>query len=499
MNDRRPFYTKLIYLGIIVALLLPLYLLGRPSAGTQVEVRDGVTQIKYSGGFLAKYRDDNHLSQSSLGKIDPVSESFKLATLGMRPIAVVMLWEKSNYYKKVEDWSNYIATLKQIKLLQPNYIKVWDFLSHGIAFNLSVEFDDWRDRYFYVIQGLQFLIDGTEYNTHNSLLLARIGWFISQKMGKSDDHVHYRERFAKDTILHKSLAEKLEIESTPRDSWLVGKLWYLKAVDAADNHNSRNYKVSEPIFYSWPGMAQIDYANCLEQEGDFDHAKAAWKDAADDWFALGKRLFDDYRGGQVRLNDQEDFETLMKLKDAELARLAGEPLKEATVESRLALVAHAPPAKQAEARRLAEEATSAEKIALGISILRSHVVFGFWKLRCEAEMTPEAIDARKFLYRAAVEFDPTKIPHERVETEGTSLMDSTKRLFEQGFAKWRIVADKYPNLFVDPETGSSTYVSDNLYEDLKMYRKFLALRGETMPPDFVLRDLLDRLDKGSGH
>ena len=60
---------------------------------------------------------------------------------------------------------------------------------------------------------------GTRYNTHNSLLLSRIGWFTTQKIGKSDDRVNYRRKFAKDAPLHEYLAKQLEIDSTPRDSW----------------------------------------------------------------------------------------------------------------------------------------------------------------------------------------------------------------------------------------------------------------------------------------
>ena len=490
MNDRRAFYNKLIYLGIIAALLLPLNILGRPSAGTQAETNNGVTKVTYTGGILARYREENHLSQSSLGKIDPVSESFKLATLGLRPIAVVMLWEKSHYYKKVEDWSNYTATLEQIKLLQPNYISVWDFLSHGIAFNLSVEFDDWRDRYYYVVKGLKFLIDGTEYNADNALLLSRIGWFITQKMGKSDDHIQYRRKFAKDAALHEFMAKKLEIESTPRDSWLVGKLWYLKGVAAADMPKHQTLKVAPTIYYSYPGMAQIDYANCLEEEGDFDHAQGAWKDAGDDWDTLGKRLFSDYNGGMVRLNDREDFDARAKAKDGELEKLVGgklmEQKPERMSEKRQSLVALASPEKRAEARRLAEEATAAENTASGIAILRSHVNFDFWRLRCQAEMTPEAIAARKFIYQATL------------EQKESSLTDATKQLFEQGFAQWRIVIDKFPDLLLDPESNSTTYVSEDLYENIKHYRKFLADRGEKLPKKFVLQDILDRHEKKAG-
>ena len=48
------------------------------------------------GGNLAKLRDEYHLSQATLGEIDPTSETIKLATLGMRGVAVQLLWNSAH-------------------------------------------------------------------------------------------------------------------------------------------------------------------------------------------------------------------------------------------------------------------------------------------------------------------------------------------------------------------------------------------------------------------
>ena len=133
MSPRSAFRRKIIYLVVIAVLLAGLAGLGRP------------------GGKLAQLREEHELSQAQLGQIDPTSEAIKLATLGLRGLAANILWEKAIRYKKIKDWTNFSATLIQITKLQPNFIDVWEFHAHNLSFNTSVEYDDFRFRYHWVI------------------------------------------------------------------------------------------------------------------------------------------------------------------------------------------------------------------------------------------------------------------------------------------------------------------------------------------------------------
>ncbi len=513
MNNQPQFLTKILYLVIAAALFYPLYWLGHPGAFDE--------QRNFHGGVLAEYRQDpeHRLNQTNLGEVDPVSESFKLATIGLRPVAVVLLWEKAHYYKKTEDWSNLEATINQITKLQPNFIKTWDFLSHEISYNLSVEFDDWRDRYYYVIKGLNFLIQGTEYNTFNSLLLAKVGWFTSQKIGKSDEKVLYRRAFAKDKERLKFFAFKLGKESISTDNWLVGKEWYLKAVEATNPpHNSPVRNESPVIFHSKPGMQQISYADNLEEDGIFDdRTKRAWDEAATDWTKLGNRVFDNYSGGSFKLSDQEVYEKRVDDKIKKFAELVGPNLKQKLmaekrakltaeerriidlpsnqrnqsedkiaeqIEERVAVtnleLANQIPAEKRQAmRQLASEIEADKKHAESVAGFRSHVNYEWWRVKCDAELTAEAIEAHRLIYQALK------------EQRESSLTDGTKARFEQGFAKWRVVFDKFPYLFEE------SIPSDELIEHIKLYRKLLADRGEEFPADFILIDLWKKHEQRS--
>ena len=110
MTERSSFFHKLVYLGAIVILAFPIVWLSVPATTTK------------AGGKLAQLRKEYKLAQVDLGKVDPASETIKLATLGLRGVAVNLLWEKANEYKKKEDWTNLTATLEQLAKLQPNFI-----------------------------------------------------------------------------------------------------------------------------------------------------------------------------------------------------------------------------------------------------------------------------------------------------------------------------------------------------------------------------------------
>ena len=190
------FIRKVIYMALMAALLLPLSLLSQPST-VAVEGRPATP-----GGILARERDEFKLGQGNLGKIDPASETIKLATLGMRGVAANLLWSKAEECKLKEDWTGLSATLEQIANLQPNYISVWRFQAWNLSYNISAEWDDYHDRYYWVIKGIEFLEKGIDYNAHEPRLLTDVGWFSSHKIGKSDERLQYRRLFREDDEFH---------------------------------------------------------------------------------------------------------------------------------------------------------------------------------------------------------------------------------------------------------------------------------------------------------
>jgi hypothetical protein len=184
----------------------------------------------------------------------------KLATFGMRGVAANILWEKANRYKMKKDWTNLSATLNVLTELEPHFISVWKFQSWNLAYNVSTEFDDYRDRYRWVIAGIEFLIRGIGYNANEPRLYDDVGWYISHKIGKADEALQFRRLFKADDEFH---ARHHTPSPELRDNWLVGKQWYRRAEDLVAKGADLRGK-SEVLFYSSRPMCQFYYAEALE-------------------------------------------------------------------------------------------------------------------------------------------------------------------------------------------------------------------------------------------
>jgi hypothetical protein len=425
MNQRRSLYRKVAYICAIAALLIPLSFLSQPAT------------TQSTGGKLAKLRGDYELSQANLGDIDPASETIKLATLGMRGVAANILWEKANDYKKREDWTGLSATLQQITRLQPNFVSVWRFQAWNLSYNVAVEFDDYHDRYYWLMKGIDFLKEGVSYNTREPILLWDIGWFISQKIGRADDRKQYRQLFREDDDFHgpRPLAQ--------RDNWLVGAEWFTKAQQLVDgfgltiktSKDSQGVQGTNPLlFHSSPAMCLMNYADSLEEDGTFGEvAKTAWKKAEAGWQAYGNRDLPTTWNVAVRLNDKERYDERFKQANEDLAAITPPGLqdeilneKRAKLEARelealdlpadkrsaeqlsLAIVAtdktkinlmeiadRIQGPKRADALKVAESGVIAENMSKIIENERGIVNFEYWRMRAQLERTEEALEARK--------------------------------------------------------------------------------------------------------
>src|SRR6185369_2746782 len=320
MTERSSFYRKLAYLAAIVVLTFPIVWLSVPATTTK------------EGGKLSQLRKEYHLAQVNLGEVDPASETIKLATLGLRGVAVNLLWEKANYYKKTEDWTNLTATLEQLAKLQPNFITFWKFQAWNLTYNVSVEFDDYHDRYYYVRRGIQFLQEGEHYNSDNPQLLWDLGWFIGQKIGRADEYVQYRRLFKSDDDY---LPADRSLED--RDNWLVGKEWYLTAINAVDNKGKSLGRKSPRDFYSSPAKSQMNYAEAVEEEGFFDKARRAWQKASEEWAVFGEQLIEHSTGVKLYLGSQKKLEKQLAESRAKLNGMLPDGQKKIAEEKRKAL------------------------------------------------------------------------------------------------------------------------------------------------------------------
>ena len=70
-------------------------------------------------------------------------------------VAATLLWEKAHEYRVMHEWDRLKASLNNIALLQPHYERVWEHQAWNLAYNVSAEFDDYRQRYEMVREGTE--------------------------------------------------------------------------------------------------------------------------------------------------------------------------------------------------------------------------------------------------------------------------------------------------------------------------------------------------------
>lgn len=513
MNSRdRSFRRKIVYLVALAVLLGVLSWLGRPST---TGARQGSP-----GGMLAQLREKEQLNAAELGEIDPTSETIKLATLGMRGIAANVLWKKANDYKMKKDWTNLSATLEQIIRVQPNFVSVWQFQGWNLSFNVSNEFDDFHERYRWVIRGIHFLEKGIAYNEHSPRLEWDVAHTINQKIGRSDEKKQFRRLFVHDDDFHG------DREPGKRDNWLVGRQWYQKAEWKVDTQGDRLVGQGPIIWRSSAPMCLMSYGRALEEDGDGflgpvfgPVARQAWKAALDNWVGnkelniegFGQKDIPTSSDAIIRLNDEERYLDIEKEKAKEIEALQPglreEIFKERydtllTAEQRAAYdtkpedrkdeqfrlaaeaeaalkVTHRDVAKRIkgadrkEALRLADEATEAQGTANLISRYRSIVNFVYWGERARIEQQDQTLDARRTIYQGDLKYEEPDMP-------------AARKFYEEGFAIWRRVLDANPAMLEDDTFGSE------MMDVIKRYRNILSQLDLEFPKPFILQDVVDK-------
>jgi hypothetical protein len=510
------FVRKIIYLAAIAVLLLPIAYLSQPAT-----VARGSGSNSSPGGKLAKLRAEYNLSQAELGEIDPASETMKLATVGLRGVAVNILWTSAIHYQKVKDFNNLELTVKQIIRLQPNFLKVWDFQAHNLSYNTSVEFDNYRDRYQWVKKGIAFLILGTQYNRDEPGLLNSVGWFVGQKMGRSDENRQFRRLFRDDRDFHAEFfkygvdVDKATVLGKP-DSWLVSRLWYLKGEDAVARGKPLRLK-APVLYYNSAPMALINHATALEKDDAIfgQTAQLAWERADVAWKEYGRRDLLASMGYMIRLNSVEELrERILKLKsemdklvpgvraklkqeriaalDPELREIAIKEYAQQSYIERMRnmheviprirvsedeILAQAPREKRTAARDVADRIADLSEVMQTTSNYGGIVNYEYWKARCEAEQLPIALNARKLV----VDADEIR--------RASGKLSQARAMYEEAWENWAQLFEKYPVL-LDSVQGQE------LVESVVHYRSVLDQLGEDFPADFRLNALLEQVHEG---
>ena len=530
-NSVSPFVRKIIYIAIIALLLIPLSSISRP------EVTDQNGQVVDPGGRLSQMRREHKLAQASISEIDPTSEAMKLASMGLRGVAVNVLWMQALEHQKNEDYDKLAATLQTLTKVQPNFVKVWEFQGHNLAFNVSMEFDDYEYRYEWVKKGLNFLKGGIAYNTDDHRMTDNLGFYTGAKFGKSDEKLPFRRIFRKDKEFHNEMSDKIEPGSYDAreygpDSYKMAWHWYNESHKLVDN-GAFKYK-SDLMFYSNRPAQVRQQAMILAEEFRPDEVnREIWEDAAEQWakygnvelrnannFTFSLEKYEQYESRIEELREELDVVVpgVRKLKTLELWKQLGfqeeevsvlsasiEELNDEQKQQRLAYIRaisawnqavtfdetvanEALPERKLEANRIALEIKKLLSRMEAISKDGSVINYSFWKSRGAAESTDAMIRARQAMYDAREMQRKSIFEDEYVFDYKTKEKQITRRgaekLFEEAFSKWDEVLQEHRDLVSSP-------VMDDLNRGMHQFHELRLASGKQWPDDFALQWVID--------
>ncbi len=494
---------RLVYICAIVALLIPLYFLGNPS------VRNLDGSVKQSGGTLAQLRTEYNLGQGDLGEIDPASESMRLATLGLRGVAATILWQKAEYYKKEQYWDRLSATLNQIAVLQPHFIKVWEFQSHNLSYNVSSEFDDYRQRYQWVKRGMDYLIKGGKYNRNRTELPYELGWFFGNKLGIADEKKQFRELYRSDSDFHQDVFEKSGVDLTASDgkgpdmkpdNWLSGRLWYEESYKMVAGGAKPAKSIMQ--FYRMGPQWLMKYSEAIQSEGVLDEpARYAWRTAGRAWREFGERLILTTFGDTIYLVELAKANQDYKEADEEFQQFCGDVYTKMLEERKATLDPEQLAAYEKDyADRTFEEVLLAERAAMvlaikpldvakktpedirvealqmakvleakrgkihHIEIYRNQINYPYWQQRCVAEQEDAALNARIAMYEA-----------DQLLEKGE--LDAALEQYETAWVNWEALFNKHPAMMIDD-------AADEVLSAIQRYKQLLD--EPDLPEDFGL-------------
>ncbi len=532
-DSSHSFVRKIIYVVIMGALLIPLNMLARPA--TRKKETDGTTTVANPGGRLAKLRDEFRLSQSSISEIDPASQAMKLASLGLRGVAVNVLWMQALDHKKNEDYDKLAQTLQMLTKMQPNFVKVWEYQGHNLAFNVSMEFDDYEYRYEWVKKGLNFLKSGIPYNKTDHRMTDNMGFFTGTKFGKSDEKIPFRRMFRKDGPFHQDNADQIDPESYNTnaygpDSYGLAWQWYDKSRNIKDAFG--RYR-SDLMFLMFRPAQKRQQAQILAKEFRTDEViQEIWARAGEEWQDYGdtemqagssvsftleklsqyeKRLaklrqeLDELTPGSRQKENQRRWERLGLNPD--LSYLIDTPLDEVDDEQRgqieaffnylnqpdqdydLTIALSAPEGSGIKARRIANDIVDVLNQIAARSKEGSVVNYTFWKSRCTAESTDALVRARQAshdaleMQRRSIYEDEHTLDYRTGEK--VLVRKGADSLYRESFEQWNEVLEEFPELVDSP-------VVDEMFLEAAEYFKLTEYSNRKWK-DFPLQKVVDTL------
>jgi hypothetical protein len=146
-------------------------------------------------------------TQMGLTRLAPLENAppvlaFTTVALGsFRGLIANALWIRATELSDEGKYFEMVQLADWITKLQPHFSAVWVNQAWNLVYNISIKFNDPKERWQWVLQGIELLRDqGLRYNPKEPLIYRELAWFFQHKMGAflDDAHMYYKQVWAQE-------------------------------------------------------------------------------------------------------------------------------------------------------------------------------------------------------------------------------------------------------------------------------------------------------------
>lgn len=234
---------------------------------------------------------------------------------GFRGVVANLLWIRAT---RLQDEGRYfeLYTLADwITKLQPEFSSVWAVQSWNMAWNISRQFTEPRDRWLWIRSGMELIRDqGLRFNPHEPLLYRELSWLFLDKIGRYTDEGHrqYKQIWAAEmqaVLGGRGTLAALAQEDTPearqrkevlKDRYQMELAWMLR-VD--EYYGPLDWRTAEAHALYW---ATLGLSKCTAASADLLPLRRAVWQSLHSAFSKG-RLIENRSNGELDFGPNLDL------------------------------------------------------------------------------------------------------------------------------------------------------------------------------------------------
>jgi len=145
-------------------------------------------------------RDLLGLTRGAVLENAPPGLAFTTVALGgFRGLISNFLWMRASDLQQDDKFFEAAQLADWITKLEPTYAAVWVFQGWNMAYNISVKFKDFPDRWRWVEHGIELMRDeGLRYNPNSVDIYRELAWQFQHKVGANldDANIYYKSQWA---------------------------------------------------------------------------------------------------------------------------------------------------------------------------------------------------------------------------------------------------------------------------------------------------------------